>query len=146
MAGIGQKPHSGKTTSRALAHPRLYSQEIGLATGLPFPVLSSNVNIPYTLSTARAFQSLCLSVALSPIDFVRANRRRMALCVSDIVQTLQLTRERTKMIENIIAVSADQKIGESRSHAQRTTIKNNRRASQRFKAKPGSNVSFVDWV
>jgi hypothetical protein len=144
--GIGQK--AGNPT-QALADPRLYSQEGGLATDRSLPVLSSSVNNPYTLSATRAFQSFCLSVALQPIDFVRANRRRMALCVPHIVQTLQLTRERTKMIEaieNIIALSADPKIGESCSHARRTMIKNNKRASQRFKAKPGSNVFFVEWV
>ena len=73
----------------------------------------------------------------------------MAFCVPTIIQTLQLTREKTRMmeaIENIIAVSADPKIGESCSHTQRTTIKNNRRTSQRFKAKLGSNVFFSEWV
>lgn len=51
-----------------------------------------------------------------------------------------------KAIENIIAVSADPKIEESCSHAQRPMIKKNRRASQRFKAKPGSNVFFAEWT
>jgi hypothetical protein len=49
-------------------------------------------------------------------------------------------------IENTIAVSAEPKIGESCNHAQRTKIKDNRRASQRFKAKSGSNVFFSEWV
>lgn len=52
----------------------------------------------------------------------------------------------SETIENLIAVSADPKIAESCTHAQRTMIKNNRRASQRLKAKPGSNVFFAEWV
>jgi hypothetical protein len=49
-----------------------------------------------------------------------------------------------KPIENPIAAPADAKPGEGCSHPQRTLLKNNRRASQRFTAKPGKTVFFPE--
>jgi hypothetical protein len=51
-----------------------------------------------------------------------------------------------KPIENAITAPADAKLSEGCSHPQRTMFKNNRRTSQRFKAKLGSNVFFAEWV
>jgi hypothetical protein len=46
--------------------------------------------------------------------------------------------------EDVIAAPADPEFGERCRHPRRTMIKNDRRASQRFKAKPGSIVSYVE--
>jgi hypothetical protein len=49
-----------------------------------------------------------------------------------------------KAIEDVIAAPAAPKFGEGCTHPHRTMIKNDRRASQRIKAKPGKNVFYVE--